>query len=192
MTRVAEARTRILDAAEQLFARHGFDATATSLIATTAEVPKGLLFYYFPAKTDILSSLIGERLGPATIDAAPLIVPGNPVRALLNVSEKLLQLQADSEVMRVIVWREEHTHPEVMAGLTAHVRALHTTIEQVLSASLRVPVAAQTLRAAVRAWAAIMTARPRTAVMSDASRDELLPVAQLICSGLGQHPAVVG
>lgn len=72
------ARTRILDAAEHLFALRGFDATATSLIAKTASVPKGLLFYYFPAKLDILSTLLGERLGLVGIDPDPLVVPGTP------------------------------------------------------------------------------------------------------------------
>jgi len=183
---ISEARTRILDAAEHLFARHGFDGTATSLIAATADVPKGLLFYYFPAKSDILTSLIGERLGPAAFDGALLAVPGNPVQALLNVSRKLFQVQSESDVIRVIVWREEHTHPEVKAVLAAHVRALHETIEQALRASLRTPVAGHLLRAAGMAWCAIVTARPGAGVDASA-RDDLLPMAQLICAGLDRQ-----
>jgi AcrR family transcriptional regulator len=48
-----DARYRILDAAENQFAEHGFDATPTARIAAEAGVPKGLLFYYFPKKIDI-------------------------------------------------------------------------------------------------------------------------------------------
>lgn len=205
------SRTRILDAAERLFALHGFDGTATSLIAKTAAVPKGLLFYYFPAKFDILSTLLGERLSRLRIDAAPLIVPGNPVRALLNVSDRLFQVQAESDVLRVIVWREEHTHPEVRAALARHRHALHDTIEQVLTASVAAPVAGHVLRAAVTAWAAIVTARPLEArqdaedagegtlaspgVAGTASgalhaAENLRSVAELICSGL--QPRSVG
>jgi AcrR family transcriptional regulator len=40
-----EARERILDAAEDLFAADGFDATPTARIARRAAVAKGLLFY---------------------------------------------------------------------------------------------------------------------------------------------------
>ncbi|MDQ1574332.1 MAG: hypothetical protein QOH44_1891, partial [Actinomycetota bacterium] len=68
MGETANTRARILDAAETLFARNGFDATATSAVATLAGVPKGLLFYYFPAKTDLLRALVGERMDAATIE----------------------------------------------------------------------------------------------------------------------------
>ncbi|MEO6471863.1 MAG: TetR family transcriptional regulator, partial [Aeromicrobium sp.] len=57
-----DARGRILDAAEHLIARHGFDATPTARIAERAKVAKGLLFYYFPRKIDLLRSLLAERL----------------------------------------------------------------------------------------------------------------------------------
>src|SRR5437867_2684856 len=56
-----ETRERILDAAQHLFAKHGFDATATKTIAQRAEVPNSLIFYYFPTKRAILESLIQER-----------------------------------------------------------------------------------------------------------------------------------
>ena len=58
----SDARERILDAAEDLFAADGFDATPTSRIARRAAVAKGLLFYYFPRKTDLLRTLFAERL----------------------------------------------------------------------------------------------------------------------------------
>ncbi len=57
-----DARELILDAAESLIAVHGFDATSTASIASAAHVPKGLVFYYFPSKTDILLALLSERL----------------------------------------------------------------------------------------------------------------------------------
>src|SRR5665811_1642956 len=57
-----DARERILDAAEDLFAADGFDATPTARIARRAVVAKGLLFYYFPRKMDLLRTLFVERL----------------------------------------------------------------------------------------------------------------------------------
>lgn len=57
----AEARERILDAAESLFSIHGFDGTPTRLIAETAGVPKSLIFYYFPTKLSILMSVVEQR-----------------------------------------------------------------------------------------------------------------------------------
>lgn len=202
MENAAEARTRILDAAETLFARHGFDATATSAIAKAAAVPKGLLFYYFPAKKDILASLVGERLGPGKIDPDPLIEPGNPVGSLLNLSQKLFRVQADSDVIRVIVWREQHSHPEVKAKLAAHRRALYATIEKVLAGSLHIPVGSKRLRAAALAWGAIVTTPPladdgmggepidgepldgEPKQLVDDPLDDLALLAELLCAGL--------
>ncbi len=190
-----EARTRILDAAERLFAERGFDATATSIIAATAGVPKGLLFYYFPTKKDLLASLVSERLGSGAIDAGPLILPGNPVKSLLNLSEKLFQVRAASDVLRVIVWREEHTHPAVKSHLASHRRALQATIEQVLTGSLRVQVATERLRAAALAWAAILTTRPAADAQAGPAGEEpegpdgqapahLTLLAEMLCAGL--------
>src|SRR5260221_12714089 len=59
--RSEEARTRILDAAQTLFAAHGFNATTTKAIAEHAEVPGGLIFYYFPTKQALLASVLSER-----------------------------------------------------------------------------------------------------------------------------------
>ncbi|HEU0257608.1 MAG TPA: TetR/AcrR family transcriptional regulator [Microbacteriaceae bacterium] len=194
----AESRGRILDAAERLFASRGFDGTATSSIARTAGVPKGLLFYYFPSKLDILSTLLGERLAHAWLDPQLLAVPGNPVRALLNVSERLLRAQDESGVLRVIVWHEEHVAPEVRAALARYRHALHDTIEQVLQASLAAPVAAGALRAAASTWAAIVTARPLEGLKDAGGRhtaalhakESLRSMAELICSGLRALPAL--
>lgn len=194
MDTTAEARTRILDAAETLFAERGFDATATSAIATAAAVPKGLLFYYFPSKKDILAALVGERLGPGKIDPDPLIEPGEPVRSLLNLSQKLFRVQADSDVIRVIVWREQHSHPEVKAKLAAHRRALYATIEKVLAGSLHIPVGSKRLRAAALAWGAIVTTPPLTDESVEGEQrgqvddplEDLTALAELLCAGL-QH-----
>lgn len=117
MKETQEPRVRILDAAERLFAERGFDATPTSSIAKQAAVPKGLLFYYFPTKSDLLCALVAERLDVRPIDPNALIVPGDPVLALLNLASTLSEIQAESDVQRVIIWREQRTHPEVRAKL---------------------------------------------------------------------------
>ena len=139
MRQTPETRVRILDAAERLFAEGGFDATSTSSIATQAGVPKGLLFYYFPTKSDLLRALVSERLDLGPIDANALIAPGDPVRALLNLSKALEDIQAESAVLRVIVWREQRTHPDVRAKLREHRRQVQAVAERVLRGSMLRP-----------------------------------------------------
>jgi AcrR family transcriptional regulator len=186
----ANTRARILDAAETLFARNGFDATATSAIATLAAVPKGLLFYYFPAKTDLLRALVGERMDAATIEFESVVEHGNPVRSLLNLASRLREAQHDSDVLRVIIWREERTHPEVRASLGEHRRHLQDVVERVLQQSLGKAIPTARLRVAARAWVAVLADRSipdRPANQpSDAERSSvfLAEVAELICDGL--------
>lgn len=187
MQQNSEARARILDAAERLFAERGFDATPTASIAKLAAVPKGLLFYYFPTKADLLRTLVAERLDLGPIDANALIEPGDPARALLNLARKVSELQAESAVLRVIIWREQRTHPEVRDKLHEHRGQVQAVVERVLRGSLLKPIAARTLRAAAVAWVAVLTIRP-LADHKDPDADDAAPdlpaLAELICGGL--------
>jgi AcrR family transcriptional regulator len=164
-----DARARILDAAEKLFAQRGFDATATSSVAALAAVPKGLLFYYFPTKADLLRALVAERLSLGPVDCTLYVEPGNPVRSLLRLTGRLYELQRGSEVMRVIVWREQRTHPEVTARLQDYHRQLQALVERVLKGSMRGRASASRLRTAAQAWVAILMSRP----LADLSDDEI-------------------
>ncbi|GAA5203380.1 helix-turn-helix domain-containing protein [Microbacterium jejuense] len=205
MTRDRESRTRILDAAERLFAERGFDATPTAAIAELAGVPKGLLFYYFPTKTDLLRALVGERLDLAAVDTSALVASGDPAQALLNVTRRLHELQEESEVRRVIVWREHRTHPEVRAKLRDYRRQLQSVVERVLGASILHPIAARRVRVAAAAWVAIITTPPLADdaaddAAGDAGEDaaevadpaaiaDLPALADLISAGLRAAPA---
>ncbi|WP_417563851.1 TetR/AcrR family transcriptional regulator [Microbacterium sp.] len=185
-------RARILDAAEALFAQHGFDGTSTARIAHTAGVPKGLLFYYFPTKPDLLGALIEERLGTGQLDPTPLTVPGDPVQTLVNLGDRVLRDHAASDVLREIIWHESHTRPEVSAALTRYRHALHDAVERALVASLPAPVDADAVRAAAFAWAATITARPLEASAADGGgrrtrlheATSLRTIARLLSAGL--------
>src|ERR1035437_3161166 len=81
-----EVRERILDAVEALFAADGFDATPTSRIARRAGVAKGLLFYYFPSKMDLLRTLFVERLPVHSLSSvAGIAVPGDVAGSLVRL-----------------------------------------------------------------------------------------------------------
>jgi AcrR family transcriptional regulator len=61
----AATRQRILDAAGQLFAAKGFEASTTRDIADAAGIASGTLFNYFATKEAILASLAVEALARA-------------------------------------------------------------------------------------------------------------------------------
>jgi AcrR family transcriptional regulator len=52
-----DARTRILDAADAVFVRHGIDGARMQEIADQAQVNKALLHYYFRSKADLAKAV---------------------------------------------------------------------------------------------------------------------------------------
>lgn len=52
------AREAILDAAEKVFAEHGFNGTRVDVIAAASSYNKGLLFRYFGSKLDLYAAVI--------------------------------------------------------------------------------------------------------------------------------------
>ena len=57
------ARTRILDAALELFARHGVSATSLQMIADAIGVTKAAVYHQFPAKDQIVLAVTARELG---------------------------------------------------------------------------------------------------------------------------------
>jgi AcrR family transcriptional regulator len=115
-----DARERILDAAEDLFAADGFDATPTSRIAHRAAVAKGLLFYYFPRKMDLLRTLFVERLPVHSLSSlAGIAVPGDVAGSLVRLADRIGLTGHHSQVLSAILFREASTHPDVREHLRA-------------------------------------------------------------------------
>ena len=131
-----DARERILDAAEDLFAADGFDATPTARIAHRAVVAKGLLFYYFPRKMDLLRTLFVERLPVHPLSSvAGIAVPGDVAGSLVRLADKIGLTGHHSQVLSAILFREASTHPDVRDHLRALYAALMELTEAVLDAA---------------------------------------------------------
>jgi AcrR family transcriptional regulator len=55
-------RQRIIDAANQLFYRKGYNRTSFTDVVEEADVPRGNIYYYFKTKDEILKAVIAHRL----------------------------------------------------------------------------------------------------------------------------------
>lgn len=55
-------RTRIIEAADQLFYKHGYNQTSFSDIADITGIPRGNFYYYFKTKDDILAAVVETRI----------------------------------------------------------------------------------------------------------------------------------
>jgi AcrR family transcriptional regulator len=58
-----DSRTGLLDAAERLFARRGFQSTTIKAIAGAAGVNTALLYYYFPDKQGLYHAVLERAFG---------------------------------------------------------------------------------------------------------------------------------
>ena len=59
-----ETRTRILDAAEELFMQHGFEGTSMRLLTAKAGVNLAAVNYHFGSKDALIEALFRRRLDP--------------------------------------------------------------------------------------------------------------------------------
>ncbi|WP_028937271.1 TetR/AcrR family transcriptional regulator [Pseudonocardia spinosispora] len=177
-------RERILDAAEELFAHHGFDATPTARVAAQASVPKGLLFYHFARKIDLLTALFAERM-PVAVPHDPheVVVQGDVAASLLELADRLAASHERSRLVRTILWREADTHPEVA-------RCMHTFHDELVELATRVIALADPgntdpsrHHAAALAWTGTITLALNTARLGGVEHD-LPVVAALLAAGL--------
>ncbi len=107
------ARSRILAAAEELFAEHGYDRTSTARIARAAGVPSSLVFYHFATKEELLLSLLRER-ADTTLAALDLPAPAGDLRATIaDLWRRLRKHLAPPSRMHRIVMRERENHPDL-------------------------------------------------------------------------------
>lgn len=179
-----QRRSRILDAAERLFAERGFDATPTARIAADADVPKGLVFYYFPRKIDILRTLLAERL-PSHPFCSPAEVAriGDPAGSLVRLAGALGIGRHQSVVLRTIIFREAGTHPEV----GEHVRALREGLleltEAVLDAAVEKVLDPVRRRQAAHTFVAVMLDEAN-ARSFDGPVPDLAGAAEIVSIGL--------
>ncbi len=177
-------RSRILDAAEQLFAERGFDATPTAQIAKAADVPKGLLFYYFPRKIDILRTLLAERLPDHPLcEAADVARSGDPIGSLLRLARVLGLGQHESMVLRTIVFREAGRHPEVRQHIKTLREGLIKLTEEVLDAAVERVLDPMLRRQASHTFVAVMLDEAN-ARSFDGPVPDLAGAAHIICGGL--------
>ena len=143
--RSEEARTRILDAAQTLFAAHGFNATTTKAIAEHAEVPGGLIFYYFPTKQALLAGVLSERniLVELRCVGETLIAP-DPRAALIALALRYLSTLKHHKELACIMLREFRSHPEVASQFHAlreeHIQFIASFVQEALRAGQYEPM----------------------------------------------------
>ena len=63
-----DTKEKLLDAAEELFADHGFASTSLRDITTEADVNLAAVNYHFGSKLDLLRAVFARRIGPVNAE----------------------------------------------------------------------------------------------------------------------------
>jgi AcrR family transcriptional regulator len=105
----SDARTRVLDAAVDLFAEHGYDGTSVNQVIARAGVAKGGFYHHFASKEALLyevyGDLIGRQLAGMDDILARALPPAETLRALIA---DLVETTAASARPALVFWRELH------------------------------------------------------------------------------------
>ncbi|HEX4202905.1 MAG TPA: TetR/AcrR family transcriptional regulator [Ktedonobacteraceae bacterium] len=133
----SEARERILNAAQSLFAAHGFSATTTKAIAQQAGVPVSLIFYYFPNKKALLAEVINEHNMLAELrNAVEMLDITSPRSALIILGCRYITILQRHAELTSIQLREFRSHNEVAAQFRAlraeHIELITSLLEKTL------------------------------------------------------------
>jgi AcrR family transcriptional regulator len=103
-----DVQQRIMEAAGQLFADKGFDATSISDITEAADVGRALIYYYFKDKRDLYDSILrngGERI--INIAEGAYAAEGTAFDRLRQFAAQFRQLHLDRPNLARIAMRSE-------------------------------------------------------------------------------------
>lgn len=101
MTRIVKEpevrKNEILDIAEELFARKGFDGTSTNEILEKAGIARGTLYYHFKSKEEILDGVINRMLD-RMMEKAAKIVADKKVPVLERLTAAILAFNSNTDL----------------------------------------------------------------------------------------------
>lgn len=116
-------RKQILDAAEKLLLRNGYEATAMAEVARRAGVANNAVYWYFPSKDDLLAAVLGRRLERTleNLRASETLTADEQVLAMLAQLDQVAKLTATV-----------HARAQHSAAVAEMHEAFHATADRLL------------------------------------------------------------
>jgi AcrR family transcriptional regulator len=126
----AETQTRILQAAQRLFARKGYDGTTTRDLAQAAGVAEGTIFRHFETKKAILVAVATQGWVEILTDLLTELSEMGSYKAIAQVMRKrMLRLHDNADMLRVC-FMEAQFHPDLREKIQADVIAKMTDVAE--------------------------------------------------------------
>jgi AcrR family transcriptional regulator len=125
-----DTRTKILEAALQLFARQGYDGTTTKDLAKFAKVAEGTLFRHFANKKAILIEVATAGWIDILTDLLTELSEMGSYKAVSQVMKRrMLHMRKNSDLMRVC-FVEAQYHPELRESIQTEVITKMTEVAE--------------------------------------------------------------
>jgi len=117
-------RGEILDAAETLLLRDGYDKTTMAAIARAAQVANNSVYWYFPSKDDLLAAVLRRRQERAFTEVADLTTSSLEERVLAL----LAQLDQVARLTSAVHERASHSAAVAEMHQAFHAAAEHDLV----------------------------------------------------------------
>ncbi len=110
-----DRQKQILTVASKLFAAKGYAATSTKQIAEKLGVAEGLIFHYFPKKSDLLKAVINHRheFVDKIISALQIDSHNSTDEKLKHIAKTWLTLHRQEQELVTIMLNEAHSTVDV-------------------------------------------------------------------------------
>src|SRR5690242_7428476 len=120
-----EMRERLLTAAVAVFAEQGVQAGTTKAITQRAGVADGLLFHYFPTKTDLLLAVVArDPLRPEVERLLAEAAEAPVAEALPRMARHWLEVLRGQQPISLVLLQAAHADPQIQAAIGASLAAL--------------------------------------------------------------------
>jgi len=126
-----DTRTKILQSAQQLFARQGFDGTTTKDLALAAGVAEGTLFRYFSNKKAILVEVATQGWIKILTDLLIELSEMGSYKAIAQMMYRRMTAMRDNHDLMKVCFMEAQFHPELRDRIQAEVIDKMTGIAEV-------------------------------------------------------------
>jgi AcrR family transcriptional regulator len=129
-----DTRSKILQSAQKLFARQGFDGTTTKDLATDAGVAEGTLFRYFNNKKAILVEVATQGWVTILTDLLTELSQMGSYKAIAQMMHRRMGNMSENLDMMKVCFMEAQFHPELRDRIQSEVVGKMTDIAEVFFA----------------------------------------------------------
>jgi AcrR family transcriptional regulator len=160
---------QILDAANALFAEHGYDHVSIEGIANSAGVTRGLVHHYFGGRKEVYLSLF-ERLGAEREDELRPPVGGTAQARVADTVSRWLDWTGTNRTIYLgtIAPGEDNSDPDIRRVVTGLVRR---ALAQVAAFHADIAEESPRLRYALECWTGLNRSATRRWLRGEATRE---------------------